>query len=176
MSYEFLTLYALKNKLARLKNNELVMKDAATPEEITTWLKDDFYWFVNGNNVRVALKRLNDKGLVVRSENGTFAITTKGLEHYENLSKPILEELSPIEKQIFEFLQVETKGYEEFVAFPLESIAKKLNIPFKKCLDAAMRLACKRKVLLGFQQRGKGYQISLSFTEYGKVKSEMVQT
>jgi hypothetical protein len=89
------------------------------------------------------------------------------------LNKSILEELSPTEKQIFEFLQVETKGYEEFVAFPLESIAKKLNIPFKKCLDVAMRLACKGKVLLGFQQRGKGYQISLSFTEYAKLRGGM---
>jgi DNA-binding PadR family transcriptional regulator len=159
MSYEFLVLHVLKNN-----------ESATTPEQITKLLKADMYWFVNGNSVRVTLKRLRDKGLIMRNDNGTFAITTKGLEHYENLSKPILEELSPIEKQLFEFLQIETKGYEEFVAFPLEGIAKKLNIPFKKCLDAAMRLACKRKVLLGFQQRSRAYQISLSFTEYAKLR------
>jgi hypothetical protein len=110
----------------------------------------------------------------VRSENGSFSITSDGVQYYENLSKAILGELSPIEKQIlFEFLQVETKGYEEFVAFPLEGIAKKLKIPYRKCLDAAMRLACKRKVLLGFQQRSKSYQISLSFTEYAKLRGGM---
>jgi DNA-binding PadR family transcriptional regulator len=162
MSYEFLVLHVLKNN-----------ESATTPEQITKLLKADMYWFVNGNSVRVTLKRLKDKGLVVRSENGSFSITSDGVQYYENLSKSILGELSPIEKILFEFLQTETKGYEEFVAFPLESIAKKLNIPFKKCLDAAMRLACKRKVLLGFQQRGKGYQISLSFTEYAKLRGGM---
>jgi predicted transcriptional regulator len=161
LSYEFLILHALK------KN------ESATPEQITKWLKADLYWFVDGNGVRVTLKRLKDKGLVVRNDNGTFSITSKGLEHYENLNMKILEELSPTEKILFEFLQTETKGYEEFVAFPLEGVAKKLNIPFKKCLDAAMRLACKGKVLLGFQQRSKGYQISLSFTEYAKLRSGM---
>jgi len=160
MSYEFLVLHALKNN------------ESATPEQITKWLKTDMYWFVNGNGVRVTLKRLKDKGLV-RNDNGSFSITTEGVQYYENLSKSILGELSPTEKILFEFLQIETKGYNEFVAFPLESIAKKLNIPFKKCLDAAMRLACKRKVLLGFQQRSKSYQISLSFTEYAKLKGGM---
>jgi predicted transcriptional regulator len=162
MVYEFLILHTLKNN-----------ESAITPEQITKLLKGDLYWFVAGNGVRVTLKRLKDKGLIVRNDNGTFAITTKGLEHYENLSKLILEELSPIEKQIFEFLQVETKGYEEFVAFPLEGVAKKLNIPFKKCLDAAMRLACKHKVLLGFRKKSKNYQISLSFTEYAKLRGGM---
>jgi DNA-binding PadR family transcriptional regulator len=161
MTYEFLVLHALK------KN------ESATPEQITKWLKAGFYWFADGNNTRVTLKRLKDKGLVVRNDNGTFSITSKGLEHYENLNMKILGELSPTEKILFEFLQTETKGYEEFVAFPLEGVAKKLNIPFKKCLDAGMRLACKGKVLLGFQQRGKGYQISLSFTEYAKLRSGM---
>jgi DNA-binding PadR family transcriptional regulator len=161
MVYEFLILHTLKNE------------SATTPEQITKLLKADWYWFVDGNGVRVTLKRLKDKGLVVRNDNGTFTITTKGLEHYENLNMQILGQLSPTEKQIFELLQTETKGYEEFVAFPLEGIAKKLNISFKKCLDAAMRLACKRKVLLGFQQRSRTYQISLSFTEYAKLRGGM---
>jgi predicted transcriptional regulator len=161
MSYEFLVLHALKNN------------ESATPEQITKWLKADWYWFVDGNGVRVTLKRLKDKGLVMRNDNGTFSITSDGVQYYENLSKSILGELSPTEKVLFEFLQTETKGYEEFVAFPLESIAKKLNIPYRKCLDTAMRLACKRKVLLGFQQKSKNYQISLSFMEYIKLRECM---
>jgi DNA-binding PadR family transcriptional regulator len=161
MSYEFLVLHALKNN------------ESATPEQITKLLKTDMYWFVDGNGVRVTLKRLKDKGLVVRSENGSFSITSDGVQYYKNLSKSILGELSPTEKILFEFLQTETKGYNEFVAFPLESIAKKLNIPFKTCLNAGMRLACKRKVLLGFQQKSKNYQISLSFTEYAKLRECM---
>jgi hypothetical protein len=152
-----------------LKNNEF----AVTPEQITKLLKADWYWFVDGNGVRVTLKRLKDKGLVMRNDNGTFSITSKGLEHYENLNMKILGELSPTEKVLFEFLQTETKGYEEFVAFPLESIAKKLNIPYRKCLDTAMRLACKRKVLLGFQQKCRNYQVSLSFVEYVKLRECM---
>jgi len=156
MTYEFLVLHALK------KN------ESATPEQITKWLKADLYWFADGNNTRVTLKRLKDKGLVVRNDNGTFSITSKGLEHHENLNKSILEELSPTEKQIFEFLQIENKN--GFTAYPLKRIAKELGIPYKKCLNAAMRLACKRKVLLGFEQRGKSYFISLSFTEYEKLR------
>jgi hypothetical protein len=52
MVYEFLILHTLKNN-----------ESATTPEQITKLLKADGYWFVDGNGVRVTLKRLKDKGL-----------------------------------------------------------------------------------------------------------------
>jgi predicted transcriptional regulator len=156
MVYEYLVLHVLKNN------------ESATAEQITKWLKADWYKFANGNKTRVALKRLRDRGLVVRNDNGTFSITSKGLEHYENLNMKILGELSPTEKQLFEFLQIENK--DGFAPYPLKRIARELGIPYKRCLNATMRLACKRKALLWFKRKYKDYLISLSFTEYEKLR------
>jgi repressor of nif and glnA expression len=98
MVYEFLILHTLKNN------------ESATPEQITKLLKSDGYWFADGNNTRVTLKRLKDKGLVMRNDSGSFSITSDGVQYYKNLSEQILGEPSPIEKQIFGFSKLKQKA------------------------------------------------------------------
>jgi DNA-binding PadR family transcriptional regulator len=147
------------------------MSSASSPEEIKNWLKHG-YWFVNGNNIRVALKRLRDKGLIERGESG-FSITDKGMEYYESVKERILNgEMSPSEKQILEFLYAKELEWGHLV-YPLQRLAEYLNMPLRRCLDACMRLACKEKIMLLL--RRKEYWVSLSLTEFVKLKSEMAQ-
>jgi hypothetical protein len=136
------------------------MGSASSPEEIKNWLRRGF-WFVGGNNIRVALKRLVDKGFVERGEND-FSITGKGMEYYESVKELVFNgEMSPSERQILEFLYAKELEWGHLI-YPLERLVTYLNMPFRRCLNACMKLACKRKILL---YRRKGYWVSLSLVD-----------
>jgi hypothetical protein len=179
MSYEFLVLHALQNKLVRHKDNkwdaELVTKDSGTPEEITEWLWDNFNFFVDGNHTRVALNRLLSKGYVTRNEDGTYSITTEGEQYYEeNKNKIFHSPLTPPEQQIFNLLCEQANELNGVYRFKVSEVAEALNMPFKRCLSACLSLNCKNKAAL-LKIKGE-YWVRLSFLEFEKLKSEMVQT
>jgi hypothetical protein len=173
MSYEFLVLHALQNKLVRHRDNkwdaELVTKDSATPEEITEWLWDNFYCFVDGNHTRVALKRLRDKGFVTRDANGSFSITSLGEKYYdENRDRVFNSPLTPPEQQIFNFLCEQANELNGVYRFKVREVAEALNMPFKRCLSACLSLNCKNKAAL-LKIKGE-YWVRLSFLEFEKLK------
>jgi hypothetical protein len=173
MSYEFLVLHALQNKLFRHRDNkwdaELVTKDSGTPEEITEWLWVNFYCFVDGNRTRVALNRLLSKGYVTRNEDGTYSITTKGEQYYEeNKDKIFHNPLTPTEQQIFNHLCEEAIELNGVYRSKVREVAEALNMPFKRCLSACLSLNCKNKAAL-LKIKGE-YWVRLSFLEFEKLK------
>jgi hypothetical protein len=171
--YGFLVLHALKKKLAVRKNfltEEFETTDAATPEQITEWLWNNFYFFVNGNHTRVALKRLKDKGYVARDTNGLFSITGKGQEYYESMKEKVFNELSPIETRIMEYLYEKTKEWGH-CRIQLDAIASELKIPFRTCLNSCIALTLKLKTDV-FYDKDK-YFVQLTHSELSKLKEQI---
>jgi hypothetical protein len=173
MSYEFLVLHALKNKLVRHQNNKwdapLITKDSGTPEEITEWLWLNFYSFVDGNHTRVALNRLLSKGYVVRNEDGTYCITPKGEQYYEeNKDKIFHSPLTPTELCIYDLLCEKAIEFNKVYRFKVKEVAEVLGMPFKRCLSTCLSLHCKNKAFL--LKIKDEYWVRLSFLEFEKLK------
>jgi hypothetical protein len=136
MTYEFLVLHALENL------------SSATPDQITKWLQR-FFCFSDGKCTRVALKRLRDKGLAVKDESGFFSITSQGRQFYESKKNEIFNgELSLTEQRILNLLYDELERWEQTGVYDLKELAKALNLSFKKCFIACVKLACKKKIYM----------------------------
>jgi hypothetical protein len=174
MLYEFLVLHALKMKLAARKDawsNEFETTDAASPEQITKWLWNNWFFFVDGNHTRVALKRLRDKGFVARDANGLFFITSLGEKYYEeNKDRIFNSPLTHTEKCVFDFLCRQAVEWGQVYRFKVKEVAEILNMPYKKCLSTCLSLHCKNKVAL-FKIRGE-YWVRLSFQEFERIRKE----
>jgi len=170
--YSFLVLHALKKKLIARKawSDEFETVDAASPEQITKWLRGNWLCFVNGNHTRVALKRLKDKGYVARDTNGLFSITKEGEQYYESVKEKVFNELSPTEAQIMEYLYEKTKEWGH-CRVQLGAIASELKIPFRQCLNSCIALALKLKADL-FYNSNK-YTVQLTYSELSKLKEQI---
>jgi hypothetical protein len=111
---------------------------------------------------------------VARNEDGTYSITTKGEQYYaENKDKIFHSPLTPPEQHIFNFLCEQAIELNGIYRLRVQEVAEALNMPFKRCLSACLSLHCKNKAVL-LKIKGE-YWVRLSFLEFEKLKSEMMQ-